>query len=420
MMEGSRSGGVRLRQPTLTEVLLFVLLAASAFPFRFHVTATQTASVFDAALVGVAVILAFSRPWRNGFRLPKPYLLFAGLSLSLGLLSFLWTESAKSTVDFVISTAEGIVAFGIVILLLRGRTERFVVYAICSWIGLFTLGSLLMYAHVPGFAPAGNLDPSSGNYISFFTRFSHPLLGRSNNIAAIFVAFVPALALWAMIRRDKVAAGFAIGTTVLLIATGSRGALIGLIVASVAWLIIDRRARRLGRRIVFWLVGIAVVSAVVVTVNGNVRALLVDRLFSARNVTARGSLLGDAWNAISQNPWLGVGGGAGADVHNTFVQQFVYFGLIGGTILAAALIWTVAFWFLPKRGTPAKWIYIAAGIGIAAQVISFLFEASLEGALLRPLIWMTWGLLYALAQAGSTKSQLDDVDDEPGRFSTRV
>lgn len=114
---------------------------------------------------------------------------------------------------------------------------------------------------------------------------------------------------------------------------------------------------------------------------------------SLDNVQARQDLLDLARAGIGERWWLGAGGGVGEDVHNTYVQQLVYFG-VGMGIMSALVIAQAARSVL-RLGELGR----AGGAGIVVALISFLGESSLEGTLLRPLLFLTFALVTAAALA---------------------
>ena len=135
--------------------------------------------------------------------------------------------------------------------------------------------------------------------------------------------------------------------------------------------------------------------------------------FNSDNVTARIDMLEEAWERARPVPargssglpaWLtGGGGGIGPDVHNTFVQQVLSFGPVLGLVICVALIVTGVWWYRRNRSQLSLTAPIH-GIGVVAILTSFLFESSFEGSLLRPLIWLGWGLLVAGALRPSVRT----------------
>jgi hypothetical protein len=51
------------------------------------------------------------------------------------------------------------------------------------------------------------------------------------------------------------------------------------------------------------------------------------------------------------------------------------------------------------------------GLGVAAALLSFAVESSFEGSLLRPLIWLVWGMLATLVTRTSHRVQSSSRDD---------
>jgi O-antigen ligase len=157
-----------------------------------------------------------------------------------------------------------------------------------------------------------------------------------------------------------------------------------------------------------------------------------DRL-SIQNVEQRGELYSSAFKQIATDPLLGQGGGVASvvplttpstsaltldvynavpptnpttqrphvDVHNTYVQQAIYYGLPLGLLISLGLC-GIAGVFLARRRTTALAGIIAYALMV--QLISFLFESSFEGTVLRVLFYMSVGLATALLRAVETEA----------------
>jgi O-antigen ligase len=94
------------------------------------------------------------------------------------------------------------------------------------------------------------------------------------------------------------------------------------------------------------------------------------------------------------------------DVHNTFVQQALYYGLPLGLVISLALC-GIAGVFLARRHATAIAGVIAYALMV--QLISFLFESSFEGSVLRVLFYMSVGLATALLRAVEREAAAGDL-----------
>jgi hypothetical protein len=278
-----------------------------------------------------------------------------------------------------------------------------------AWLILLVIPGILLWCHVPGFLPPATLDPATGDYISFFVRFSHPFIGRSNNLAALLLLVVPPTVAWALRTRRWLDIAVAAVGEVALMLTISRGAFVGLAAGVAFYFILERRARRAVLTSLLWSLPSLGLAILIAAVNPTTQQYVGSRL-NDDNVVARLELLNKARESLSGAgssglpAWLtGAGGGIGVDVHNTFVQQILSFGLLFGVVICLALILTGTWWYRRNNlhSRPAAPIF---GIGVVAVLISFLFESSFEGSLLRPLIWLGWGMLVVGALRPSVRT----------------
>ncbi len=384
-------------RPRAQVIVGFILLAA-AFPVRFAVSGGLSASLFDVAVAVAAILLLFMLPFRPVPPIPKPFLWLAYISILASVASIGWSSDASSTQLYVVSSVEALLVFVTVVTLLRDAPPTQIARLIGGWIVLLLIGSTLLWLRVPGFMPPSELDPTSGDYISYFARLSHPFIGRSNNLAALLSLFIIPLAVWSWRTKHRFAgfaAALAFGATVL---TLSRGTLLALVAGVIVYLVVDgKNGRRFVRRITAPLVIIVGLAWWVIASNSTAINFFASR-FDNSGYTSRSDLLAYSREAILSAWVLGSGAGTGADVHNTFMEQLVYFGVFLGLIVCGALIGVVAWWFR-KQHADQRWLARAIGIGFVVQFSSFLVESSYEGTLLRPLIWMSWGLLLAFLNA---------------------
>nr|WP_300144140.1 hypothetical protein [Propionicimonas sp.] len=384
-----------LARPGLEGYALGLLLVAAALPVRFPVPVLgRSVSIFDLAVAALLV------PWlvlvrRHGWpRVPWPYLVLGGLLLGLGVVSLAWTVDRGDTLVHVVGSAESLLVFGYAVTFLRRTGERaWHRWAQC-FVVLLVVPGLLLWLGVPGFGPPAEVDPRSGDYWSYFVRLSHPFIGRSNNLAALLVLLAVPLSSWALRTRRRLDVTAALGAAVALVLTLSRGALLSLGLVLVVFLAGDRRLRRPVIRALRWVLPVIAVAALVAALNPLTRELILARL-SAVNIQARLDLLALFRDEFGPRWLLGAGAGTGVDVHNTYAQQLLSFGLIGGTAVIVAIVLTGIWWFRPHPHTRPVLTRIV-GLGVAAALLSFAVESSFEGTLLRPLIWLVWGMLATL------------------------
>jgi hypothetical protein len=416
------------------------VLVAAAMPVRVFqsVPVVSSASVLDVLLIVVGATLFLDlafRPVETGYRA-----LFWLLCLPLVFttVSLTWSADRNATVRAALVYAEGLVAYLFVLRELTGVSPVRVITYIKRYAYLLIVPGVLLLLHVPGFAPAEpGLDHSSGDYLSYYSRLSHPVLGRSNNLATVLAFFAPILLYWGHTRHDRrfTRAGLIIG--IAICATLSRGVLLAFVIAALLYTpFADRRHRAadkgLGMKVAATVALGALATGVFYIVNAPTNDFFKDRL-SIKNVEQRGELYSSAFQEIATNPLLGLGSGVGravsltnpstkaatldlynavpptnptaqqprVDVHNTYLQQAVYYGLPMGLLISLALC-GIAGVFLARRRAFA----LAGVIGYALMVelISFLFESSFEGTVLRVLFYMSVGLATALLRAVEVES----------------
>jgi O-antigen ligase len=411
------------------------VLVAAAMPVRIFqsVPVVSSASVLDVLLIVVGATLFLDlafRPVETGYRA-----LFWLLCLPLVLttVSVVWSEDRNTTVRAALVYAEGLVAYLFVVRELAGLSPARVITYIKRYAYLLIIPGVLLLLHVPGFAPAEpGLDHSSGDYLAFYSRLSHPVLGRSNNLATVLAFFAPILLYWGHTRHKRTFTRAGLITVVAIFATLSRGVLLAFIIAGLLYTpLADRRHRAAGRGLKMKVVATVALGALAVgvfyIVNAPTNNFFKDRL-SIQNVQQRSELYSNAFQEIATNPLLGQGSGVASaiplstpstnavtldvynsvpaatptasqpriDVHNTYVQQAVYYGLPLGLLISLALCGIAGVFLARRRATALAGVIAYA---LMVQLISFLFESSFEGTVLRVLFYMSVGLATALLRA---------------------
>jgi O-antigen ligase len=298
---------------------------------------------------------------------------------------------------------------------------------------LLIIPGILLLLHVPGFEPRVPGKHTAGGYLTYYTRLSHPVLGGSNNLATLLAFFVPILAYWGLSRHDRRATTAAFIATIAIFLTLSRGVLLAFLIAALLYAPLASRrlpARRsnLVPKIISAVAAGAVAIAIFTSIDPTAHQLFATRL-SAANVESRTELISISLQKIALRPLLGYGGGVNPqldplsayradtghtsalavapaqasslsgtelDTHNAYLQQVIYFGLPLGLAMTLAL-WATVGVFVANRHAQA----LAGVIGytILVQLVSFLFEASFEGTVLRVLFYMSIGLAVALLRS---------------------
>lgn len=383
-------------------VALMAVLVAAAVPVRVSAPVIGSVSILDVVLVALAATLLFDwafRPIDPGYR-QLFWILCVPLVVSGA--SLVWSQDRPATLHSVFVSLEGLAAYLVVVRELRGVSAARVITYMRRFVYLVILPAILLLLSVPGFAPqVGDLSETSGDYISYFTRLSHPFLGRSNNLATVLAFFAPLLVYWGHTRRNRRATVAGVAAFAAIFLTQSRSALLAFVVAAIVCApLVAARSRSTGltRKIVaIVLIGILAVG-VLYSLNPSTNEFFSGR-FTRDNVDSRTALISTSLERIAERPFLGYGGGVTPDyqsVHNTFLQQIVYFGLPLGLLVSAALVGMAAFILARRAHGPFA---VALGYVVVVQLVIFLFQASFEGTVLRVVFFMSMGLGVAFLRA---------------------
>lgn len=384
---------------------LLTLLVGLAAPYRFQNIAIgpATVSLLDAVCLVAGGTLLLR--WTLGSRilLGFEWRVLAPLSVlpALSVISMLWTRDPGSTVVAIVSSAESLVVFLLIITALRNATERQILSVGRLFLVLLLIPAAAMTIRVPGFEPQiQGVSVTSGDYLSFFSRLSHPFIGRSNNLATIvcffFFPFLEAMNDSQQGKNRKATYWFLLVLVVLLM-TLSRGVFVAVGVVFVIELV-GRSSISAGTasRIVKLGAVAAAVLLIYLSVNSQASEFLSDRLRSD-NLTSRFDLLDLTWGKVSERPILGHGAGVPLEVnfststkhsHNTYLNQIFYFGIPLGVAGGLSLL-------LLRRRIASDQTKYANAVAAAwlTQLLVFFTQSSFEGSVLRVVIFgvLAWG-----------------------------
>jgi O-antigen ligase len=412
------------------------VILAAAMPVRlFHGTPiVGSISVLDALVVGAGITLLLDLGYR---RIDVGYgsvFILLSVPLALSVVSVAWSQNRVATMTEVLIYGECLVAYLFVVRELEGLSAERVMTYIKRYGYLLIVPAILLLLHVPGFAPPEDVDPLSGDYTSYYTRLSHPVLGRSNNLASVLAFSAPLLLYWGHARGDRRFTRAGLIVLLAIFATLSRGVLVALLFVAVLYAMAVlpgwRRRGATGGGFAAKAVGAsalgAVAIAVLYVVNPPTREFFGDRLTSV-TLESRAELTSSAVRAVADRPLLGYGAGASPpeepptaedvaavlaftpdaviaptvrevplDVHNTYLQQALYFGLPLGLLVSVALWLLAAVFIMRKPSTPVAY---AIGYAVLVQLVVFASQASFEGSVLRVLFYLSLGLAVGLLRA---------------------
>lgn len=129
-----------------------------------------------------------------------------------------------------------------------------------------------------------------------------------------------------------------------------------------------------------------------------------DNRLSLANIAIRWDYVTAAFGKMVNRPLVGYGGGVAPDrdpnlalgVHNTYLQQMIYFGPLLGLLVSACLVAIAAFFFArPGHSGVGR----AVGFALLAQLLIFSVESSFEGTVLRLLFYLSVALAAALTRS---------------------
>lgn len=407
--------------------LMLVLLAA-AMPVRIadQFGVVNSVSILDLILIGAAAALyghaMLSRQVNMGdvrlFRL-------LCVPLVISLVSFAWSQDQAATTRAILIYAEGVIAYLFVVWQLQDATPDRVLTYMKRYVYLVILPGILLLLHFPGFAPEEQgISPTSNDYVGYFTRLSHPVLGRSNNLATVLAFFIPVLLYWGVRHHNRRFSRAALIGLIAVFLTLSRGVILALVICGGLYLLsgLQRRSASPGHG---WLMVRGVVASILLV--GGTFLLLYEanpetgQSFTASrlslvNINDRLHLASLGINKVFLHPLLGYGAGVTADndpllqsVHNTYLQQLIYFGIPLGAVVCASLLGIAVFFF---RRRPRTGLSRILGYSIVVQLLIFTFEASFEGTVLRVLFYMSVGLAIALLRSAEAQDETLTPSDE--------
>jgi O-antigen ligase len=397
-------------------IALGIVLVAAAAPYRFYGSFPVVSSIsfLDIALlIAGGVMLLRSGVHRNDVGDRRLFWLLT-VPVAMSAISLLWSTQRGATLRETLTYLEGLLAYAFAVQQTRGVPAQTIITWLRRYAYLLLIPSVLLLLHVPGFEPQQpGIKHSSGDYISFFTRLSHPFIGRSNNLATVLALLVIVLFYWGARHRDRATTGAALTVLVAIALTVSRGVILSLLVATLVYLVLNGgRAFR-----AIWRYGVlprlAIAAAVIAAgavafyhFNPDTHIFIGNRTSSA-NVFLRESRFTAGLTKLGERPWLGFGSGALPDndaaiaggVHNTYLQQLLAYGVVLGFVVIASLVEVLRRFIHVGAGQ----LRMMVGLTVLAQLFIFATEASFEGAVLRVLFYLFLGLLVGLVRADETQ-----------------
>ncbi len=380
------------------------LIATWLLPLVFWPGLQRPFSLPKVALLAAApVVLLAGRRLAAGER-RAPY----GLSRAFTALALAWIGSfalsallgpLPALYDVVLGMAAPAFALAV---LSSGATRAQVVTAMTGAATVVACVALLQWAELDPLALWGWQAPVDG--LSVRMRV-HATLGNPNFVGAFMAASVPLAAALIVTGRRWHAAAAGVSVVVImaaLVATGSRGAVLGLAVAGLSW-----AAARASRRAVVAGCIVVVVGALAIwhsparplqtTLEGRVYLWQVVGRHAVERPVAG---LGPGAVALRFPAWQREADAAGHrdvrfrgitdHVHNDYLEALVERGLVGLCTLLGPLAWVVG---TAIRRHP----YSPLGVGALASVLALATCALVDFPLARPVELAWWWLAIGLA-----------------------
>ncbi|SDS07564.1 O-antigen ligase family protein [Actinopolymorpha singaporensis] len=402
---------------------MLVLLAA-AMPLRIPLPWPVVGSVIGSVSILDLLLLVAAASLVPNLLRRRLNLGYRTLAMALAIpplvaaLSLLWSQDRAESLRTTLISVEAFIAYLFITRELEGLSAERVVAYLGRYAWLVLVPAVLLMLHVPGFGPYGS-DYHTGYAVSYYARLSHPVLGGSNNLATVLAILVPPLLYWGHSRRDWRATLAGLIAAMGVVCTLSRGVLAASVIAGVGYLAllpISRRpwARRRpvpGKVLGKVLIGTLSLSAGAVALyrfNPPTHEYISGRL-SPDSILKRVELYSEASEKIGARPFLGYGAGVipygdpvnPVDVHNTYVQQALSFGLPLGVIVGVAIAGLPLFFLLRRRVHPLAG---PLGYAVLVEVVTFAFESSYEGTVLRVLFYLLLAMLAGLLRAATIES----------------
>lgn len=398
-------------------LLLMVLLAAH--PVRIPL-GSETVSVFDLALVPLGLLFMVRRLSKRQMEWgPRIVLVALITQFTITLLSMTWTVSPSETLVTTVVAAEALAVYLLVMDFSTGCSPTHIAGLLGLYALLLVASSVATFVGVPGFDPPSTAEDPWG----WTVRLSHSLIGKSNNLATLLVLIFPVV--W---HAGKVfdrmwlraTSWITLAATVL---TLSRGAMLAVGIMASIWFLVTPTLRRPWSRRRTRRTSNALATGLVVLIGGVLvlfgltaaegRGASLNNRFSLGD-NGRFALYSEALGRISER-FLGFGPGASeVDVHNTYLQSLVDFGVFFGLLFVASFAILLAPWFMKVYGSASEATRKTVGVAFAGALFIYMVESSYEGTLLRQLMWFVLALAVAWHTTTSRHADGDPGWDPPG------
>ncbi len=389
--------------------LLLLFLGALLFPYRVEYDwfFFSTLSVLDVLLVILLPVVLMRSLVTGRLALADRRVFFVLLMpVVFAVASILWTVDVLATLKSIVVYGSALAAFLLVAEFGKSLSlSRLTFILVGVALGLVVVSAL---SYLPGsiFHPSDTMPASqieqSGFLYSYHARLSHPFLGLSNSFATVLAMLLPLVLFSREVGLWRFASWWAaILLLAATLATGSRGVLLALgtvYVVFSGWRLLV--AGKLSGKGIGFIAVASMFAVLFVLMNPDAQEHLADR-FRVDNLLSRLEAVSAVFTVLENTP-VGIGSGVALSgttnldlthVHNAYVQNFLWFGYIGGSLLNLMLLaLPVAVVFIPVRSGYGKAARRALALSISILLLINLSQASWEGSLLRVWIYVLIGL----------------------------
>ena len=425
----------------LFSAFFYLLVAAVAVPdrFNFGIGPFSTVSVVDIALLmGVIFVCARFLFFLSPVYIGPSFLATAVLlPVAISILSIIWASDKSQSLTSEIKYVYSATCYFIALQFGRGQSKQLIVVLLVMIFFSWLAGSVAMYLGVPGFSyfvaesVAITQSETYDLFASIYTRLGHPYIGQSND-------YGPPLALlgfvflgYARFKKSVsigVVSGLAFGACFF---TFSRGLIGALIIGGITYALLARVSIR---RLTIVGIGLGFAIALGWLCVSNISIRLDDRQINAgeivgnrlnqENIDSRLRNYRDALKLVVESPLLGYGAGFRERtnsfvvdaVHNAYLEQWKYFGLILGTITSLCYVAIAIYFFRWRIGFfRSAALTDAIACGWLVLLISSTVETFFEATVPRALLYFILGLCVCLV----TKSPLARATNEPTGSNAR-
>lgn len=323
------------------------------------------------------------------------------LPLILSLVSIVWSVDVRITFKSIVVYSSALACFIVTVSLFRNITVRqfslLILLLPIVLIGTAVLSYLPHSILRPELViPTKILMQNESFILSYKARFSHPFLGLSNSFATILAMLLPLVLLVRKLGLYRKWSWFVtVLTLAAILATGSRGVILAVAIPYMGaffWRLITKL--RITTSGILLVIASVLLAIIFIFTNSISAARLADRL-SMVNIVERFLAFSKVFEVLNNYP-QGVGSGvllssvsnvSISSVHNSYLQNLLWFGWLGGLLL------TIAMWFLPLAVLFMQTLTTQAWIAKKALVTSLFIlllinmsQASWEGSVIR--IWI--------------------------------